>query len=195
MNTMTYRPFGANPPVAVFDIKQVLFELTYKLPVGQVISNVYDNKIFSLWPLAENLVQVDFIFGNSDWIKFTHYSPGEHTSAWSGRTINLALFVLSNLTGRIPVTDKLGNTASVNWLLDLERGLTRSYRVTEAGGRRILKLLLTMWKPCFQIFLDSLEWAILMIPRPHWACCSTSHAACTSEYFGKAGWLDQTLPS
>lgn len=68
-------------------------------------------------------IQVDFILGNLDWLKFSHHSPGLDVSPYKGVYISTALGVLAKMNKSWELHVGEERVARVGWAFDLERGL------------------------------------------------------------------------
>lgn len=82
-------------------------------------------------------VQVDFIYGDSDWLKFSHWSPGKDRSPFKGVLISQTLGVLAkmNVLFRYPKTDDPNlRQAEVAFAYNLERGLSVRCRLRRKDG-------------------------------------------------------------
>lgn len=107
------------------------------------------------WPIAgdptRGYVQVDFIFGPAEWLKFTHYSPGKDFSPYKGVFISTLLGVMSKVRKDFeawepghepppgfdyddPVVDKTKRLARVGLAYDLEKGLYRKWELRLRDG-------------------------------------------------------------
>ena len=93
-------------------------------------------------PNSEDNVQVDFIYGNAEWLKFSHWSAGE-ASDWKGVFISQTFGVLAKMKVlyRYPedaVVDKDNNVderlGEVAFSYDLEQGLRVRCRLRKRGG-------------------------------------------------------------
>lgn len=113
---------------------------TKTLPGGQ---------IQTVWVIANDpakgLIQVDFILGNPDWLKFSHHSPGLDRSPYKGVWISTMLGVLAKLQKDYelwdegPQNDPKQQIARVGWSYDLEKGLQRQWRLRKRPGERMGK--------------------------------------------------------
>ena len=87
--------------------------------------------INTCWPIEGNphkgLVQVDFIAGNPEWLKFTHFNPGNNISPWKGIMISTMLGVLTKLN--VDYLQEIDNIqlAKVGLYYHLERGIERRW--------------------------------------------------------------------
>lgn len=90
-------------------------------------------QIQTVWAIVGQggLVQVDFILGNAEWLKFTHYSPGLDRSPYKGVFVSQCLGVLAKMKrdwiypeGAI----KDDREWEISWAYNLEKGLRRRWR-------------------------------------------------------------------
>ncbi len=82
-------------------------------------------------PMLGELVQVDFILGNADWLKFTHYSPGLDRSPYKGVFVSQCLGVLAKMKRDWTYPEgaiKDDREWEVSWAYNLEKGLRRRWR-------------------------------------------------------------------
>jgi len=108
---------------------------------SELITNAQFNMAVPV-PNTNDIVQVDFIYGNAEWLKFSHWSAGD-ASDWKGVFISQAYGVLAKMTVlyRYPqdaVVDKdnkgderLGEVA---YRYNLEKGLVVQCRLRRRGG-------------------------------------------------------------
>ncbi len=77
------------------------------------------------------LAQVDFILGNAEWLKFTHYSPGLDRSPYKGVFVSQCLGVLAKMKRDWTYPEgaiKDDRIWEVSWAYNLEKGLKRRWR-------------------------------------------------------------------
>ena len=93
-------------------------------------------------PNTDRDIQVDFIYGKAEWLKFSHWSAGEESN-WKGVFISQTFGVLAKMTVlyRYPenaVVDKDNGIderlAEVAYAYDLENGLNVRCRIRKRGG-------------------------------------------------------------
>lgn len=70
-------------------------------------------------------VQVDFLIGDPEWLRFSHYSPGKDNSDYKGVWISTALGVLAKykILYTYPAGNRSERLARLGWAYDLEKGL------------------------------------------------------------------------
>lgn len=90
-------------------------------------------QIQTVWAIVGQggLVQVDFILGNTDWLKFTHYSPGKDRSPYKGVFVSQCLGVIAKMKRDwvYPENAEMDDRNwEVSWAYNLERGLRRRWR-------------------------------------------------------------------
>ena len=82
-------------------------------------------------------VQTDFIYGNAEWLKFTHYSPGKDVSPFKGVFISQTFGVLAKCTVffKYPADSfDESRLAEVSYAYNLEKGLYLRCRLRNSGG-------------------------------------------------------------
>lgn len=93
--------------------------------------------IITAWPIAGNskngFVQVDFIFGNNEYLKFTHYSPGSK-SRFKGVFLTQTIAVLIKMNKDYETFNENNlRTNRVGLRLDLEKGVFRRWETLTKG--------------------------------------------------------------
>ncbi|NJO63708.1 MAG: hypothetical protein HC836_37630 [Richelia sp. RM2_1_2] len=137
------------------------------IKISDIIRQKYDNEyvqtktlpggqIQTAWPIANNpskgLIQVDFILGSPDWLKFSHYSPGLDRSPYKGVWISTMLGVLAKMKKEYelwdegPRNDLKKQIARVSWSYDLEKGLHRQWKLRKRPGERMGKTNPDEWE-------------------------------------------------
>lgn len=93
---------------------------------------------------SKGRVQVDFISGNPDWLKFTHFSPGLDHSPYKGVFISTMLGVLAKIRPSFKLTEiRDGETitvARVGYHYDLELGLYRRWSRLKPGAKYLSEM-------------------------------------------------------
>ena len=108
----------------------------------------------SAWPIrgdaTNGYIQVDFIIGNTDWLKFSHRSPGE-ASAYRGVYISTMLGVLAKMCKDYESFDPESGEriARVGLRFDLEKGLKRQWQMQRRKGQGISKVDPDFWETHF----------------------------------------------
>lgn len=105
-------------------------------------------QINTAWPIlgdpANGRIQIDFIYGPIEFLKFSHYSPGTDVSPYKGVWISTLLGVLLKLkkeyeefdeTQLDPKTNEPMRVARVGWRYDLELGATRYWKMQKKYGQ------------------------------------------------------------
>lgn len=95
------------------------------------------------WPITgkpdKGYCQIDFIWGEAEWLKFSHYSPGLDNSPYKGVMISTLFGVLAKIRKewQFPehVDDPLKRKARVGWAYDIERGLKRVWKAQKLDGQ------------------------------------------------------------
>lgn len=147
--------FVGEPDLPVFKLSEFAARCREVLPKGHVDTKTMRGGQFqSAWPVAgddkKGKVQVDFVAGDPNWLKFTHYSPGKDRSPWKGVAISTMLGVLAKMykdfeafsDGTFCVGDDCRGTfmstsdtqhkervARVGLHYDLEKGLYRKWQL------------------------------------------------------------------
>lgn len=88
----------------------------------------------------DQLVQIDFILGNADWLKFTHYSPGLDRSPYKGVFVSQCLGVLAKMQRDWTYPEgaiKDDRVWEVSWAYNLERGLCRRWRCRKQPNQNL----------------------------------------------------------
>jgi len=106
------------------------YVVTDGLPGGQI--NV-------AWPILGNitngLVQVDFIHGDAEWLKFSHHSPGKDVSPYKGVWISTLMGLLAKLRKDFEAYNAAGErVARCGLQYDLEQGLHRVWEIRLKQG-------------------------------------------------------------
>jgi len=112
-----------------------------------VTSGLPSGQINTAWPIAgdinNGLVQIDFIHGDADWLKFSHWSPGD-ISPYKGVWISTMLGVLAKLKKiyqyPVKVNNPLERKARLGWTYDLEKGLNLSAQAQKKEGMGMSKM-------------------------------------------------------
>lgn len=86
------------------------------------------------WPVEETgeHVQVDFIFGNPEWLAFYYHSPSAEESKFKGTHRNVAISALASMTDRQELSEDVnpdGNCVdTIRWKWSAKTGLSRIRR-------------------------------------------------------------------
>ena len=96
----------------------------------------------------KGLIQVDFILGDPEWLKFSHWSPGLDRSKYKGVFISTALGVLAKMKKtweyRDPETGE--RKARLGWMFNLEDGLYLSAQAQKKPGQGLNKMDPEKWE-------------------------------------------------
>jgi hypothetical protein len=119
-------------------------------------------QIQTAWPIAgdfqNNLIQIDFILGNVEWLKFSHWSPGLDRSPYKGVWISTLLGVLAKIHKQFELwepsaesipydeRDPLQRIARVGWTYDLEQGLNRRWKLKKQAGQGMSEVNPDYWE-------------------------------------------------
>lgn len=154
--------FVGETELPVFSLKDLSERCLEVLPEELVdTKTIKSGQIQTAWPIAgdpSSLVQVDFVSGNVEWLKFTHYSPGKDKSEWKGAAISTMLAVLTKFRkdfekfsdGSVFVGEQCKGTyhlkfhkkrvARVGLHYDLEKGLFRKWEMQERENQGMRKV-------------------------------------------------------
>lgn len=108
------------------------------------------------WPIAglpdNGRIQIDFVIGNPEWLKFSHWSPGDK-SQYGGVYINTMLGVLSKMMKDYELwpdnadgTNRDDRLARVGLAFDLEKGLHRQWKLQRLKGQGLSKVDPDYWE-------------------------------------------------
>lgn len=109
-----------------FDWNKFVLKLRKVLPQNQFVKNHLQYN--TLWPYQDGFVQVDFLYGNLEYMRFAHWSPGENNSAFKGVYWTTAMGVWAKLHNLWSYEDEKVY-AKISYNLDLNHGLAVRYRV------------------------------------------------------------------
>jgi hypothetical protein len=141
INTVPQRPFD-HVSYPTFNLNLFLLQCYRLIGEKQINSKTRNGgQIQTAWPIKGNadlgFVQIDFISGDSQWLKFTHWSPGSDISPWKGVLISTMLGVLAKqkLDYNLVVNDV--QIAKVGLFYDIEQGLCRRWFLVDTNQRLI----------------------------------------------------------
>ncbi|MFA5489578.1 MAG: hypothetical protein WC284_10210 [Candidimonas sp.] len=85
------------------------------------------------WPIANQIgyIQIDFILGNLNWIRFTHNSPGLDVSPFKGLYIQSLIGIVAKTKLQYRLFIDSTEVANHGWIYDTTNGLTRIWRLYE----------------------------------------------------------------
>lgn len=133
--------FVGEPDLPVFDLREVAERCREVLPAGQVTTKGLKGGQFqTAWPVAgdvsKGFVQVDFVAGDPEWLKFSHWSPGKDFSPWKGVMVSTMLGVLAKMRKDFEAFDEDGERYTrVGLHYDLELGLHRKWKLRLRKGQ------------------------------------------------------------
>lgn len=133
--------FVGESDLPVFDLREVAARCREVLPSTQVTTKGLKGGQFqTAWPVAgdvsKGFVQVDFVSGDPEWLKFSHWSPGKDFSPWKGVMVSTMLGVLAKMRKDFEAFDEDGERyARVGLHYDLELGLHRKWKLRLRKGQ------------------------------------------------------------
>jgi len=142
MNNMAPR-FVGQPDLPVFSLRDFARRCREVLPNEQMSTKTLNGGQFqSAWPLcgdpANGYVQVDFLSGDPEWLKFSHWSPGKDFSPWKGVFVSTMYGVLAKRLKDFEAFDSNGDrVARVGFHFDLEKGLHRKWKMQKRVGQGV----------------------------------------------------------
>jgi hypothetical protein len=145
LNTKPAR-FVGEAELPLFRLRAFAARMREVLPQTQMSTKTLNGGQFqSAWPMAGDpslgFAQCDFIEGDPEWMKFSHFSPGKDNSQWKGVFISTMYGVLAKslkdfeaFVDNDPTKERL---ARVGWHFDLEKGLHRKWKMQRRVGQGI----------------------------------------------------------
>lgn len=132
--------FLGQEDLPVFKLRDFATRAREVLPAGHVNTKTLKGGQFqTAFPVAgdpsKGLVQVDFMEGNPEWLKFSHYSPGLDVSPHKGVMRSTMLGVLAKMRKDFELYDGETRVARVGLRFDLEKGLFRQYKLQLREGQ------------------------------------------------------------
>lgn len=132
--------FVGEEDLPVFSLKAFAERARVVLPQGHVMTKTLRGGQFqTAFPVAgdptKGYVQVDFVAGNPEWLKFSHFSPGKDFSPFKGVMVSTMLGVLAKMQKEFEVVDEQGQFARVGLRYDIEKGLHRSWKLRKRDGQ------------------------------------------------------------
>jgi hypothetical protein len=126
-----------------------------------------DHLVMTAWPIVvdyyggvpvflhgkdghELYVQVDFSYGNADWLKYSHWSPGKYHSAYPGVMIQTLMMLLVKMNKEFVWTDEHGLLADVGLIVDVNRGMYRLWRLRKRTGDEPSRVDPDFWESNFR---------------------------------------------
>ena len=138
--------FVGEPELPVFNLRGFARRMREVLPPEQMSTKTLNGGQFqSAWPVcgdpALGYVQCDFLEGDPEWMKFSHFSPGKDNSPWKGVFMSTMYGVMAKrlkdfeaFVDNDPEKDRL---ARVGWHFDLEKGLHRKWKMQRRVGQGV----------------------------------------------------------
>lgn len=132
--------FYGEPDLPVFSLRAFAERARQVLPLGHVQTKTLKGGQFqTAFPVAgdpsKGYVQVDFVAGNPEWLKFSHFSPGKDFSPYKGVMVSTMMGVLAKMNKDYELLDDQGERyARVGLRYDLERGLYRQWKLRKREG-------------------------------------------------------------
>jgi transposase-like protein len=131
--------FVGEPELPVFKLREVAERARAVLPQGHVNTKTLKGGQFqTAFPVAgdptKGYVQVDFVAGNPEWLKFSHFSPGKDFSPYKGVLVSTMLGVLAKMRKDFELFSGDLRVARVGLRFDLEKGLSRSWKMQKREG-------------------------------------------------------------
>lgn len=148
MNNKVAR-FVGEPELPLFNLRTFARRCREVLPQEQVsVKTLNGGQIQTAWPLCgdstNGYVQCDFLSGDPEWLKFSHWSPGKDNSPWKGVFISTMYGVLAKrlkefeaFVDNDPNKERL---ARVGWHFDLEKGLHRKWKMQKRVGQGVAEM-------------------------------------------------------
>jgi len=132
--------FVGEADLPVFNLKEVAARARAVLPEGHVKTKTLKGGQFqTAFPVAgdpkNGYVQVDFIEGNPEWLKFSHFSPGRDNSPYKGVMLSTMLGVLAKMRKDFELLEGEERLARVGLRFDLEKGLYRQWKLRKRDGQ------------------------------------------------------------
>lgn len=132
--------FVGQPDLPVFRLRAFAERAREVLPQGHVQTKTLKGGQFqTAFPVAGDpqlgFVQVDFVAGNPEWLKFSHYSPGKDLSPYKGVMLSTMLGVLAKMHKDYELLEGGERVARVGLRFDLEKGLYRQWKLRKLAGQ------------------------------------------------------------
>lgn len=140
LNNKVARFYG-EPDLPVFSLRAFAERARQVLPQGHVQTKTLKGGQFqTAFPVAgdpsKGYVQVDFVAGTPEWLKFSHFSPGKDFSPYKGVMVSTLLGVLAKMRKDFELLDDNSErTARVGLRYDLEKGLYRQWKLRKLDGQ------------------------------------------------------------
>jgi len=127
------------PDLPVFNLRAFAEKARAFLPDGHVNTKTLKGGQFqTAFPVSGlvslGYVQVDFVAGNPEWLKFSHFSPGKDHSPYKGVLLSTMLGVLAKMRKDFELLEGDVRVARVGLRFDLEKGLYRQWKLQKREG-------------------------------------------------------------
>jgi len=132
--------FHGEADLPVFSLRAFAERAREVLPPGHVQTKTLKGGQFqTAFPVAgdpqKGFVQVDFVAGNPEWLKFSHFSPGKDNSPYKGVMLSTMLGVLAKMHKDFELLQDGVRVARVGFRFDLEKGLYRQWKMLKRDGQ------------------------------------------------------------
>jgi hypothetical protein len=132
--------FVGETELPVFKLREFAERARLVLPQGHVNTKTLKGGQFqTAFPVAgdptKGYVQVDFVEGNPEWLKFSHYSPGQDFSPYKGVLVSTMLGVLAKMQKDFELFNGDQRVARVGLRFDLEKGLYRQWKLQKRDNQ------------------------------------------------------------
>lgn len=141
--------FVGEPDLPLFNLRDFARRCREVLPNEQMSTKTLNGGQFqTAWPISGDstygFVQVDFLSGDTEWLKFSHWSPGKDNSPWKGVFISTMFGVLAkrlkDFEAFVDNDHEQPRLARVGWHFDLERGLHRKWKMQKRVGQGVAEV-------------------------------------------------------
>jgi hypothetical protein len=125
------------PNLPVFDIRKFAARCREVLPNTHINTKPMNSGQFNTaWPIvgSEGLIQADFITGDPEWLKFSHWSPGLDYSPNRGVMISTLFGVLTKMNLDFLKIENDEILARVCGRYDIEKGFYRKWEIRSKSG-------------------------------------------------------------
>jgi hypothetical protein len=157
---------------ARFNIHEITAKCQTLLQRNRVSTNTLKGgQIQTAWPICgepkRGYVQVDFIAGDPEFLKFTHWSPGKDVSPYKGVFISTLFGVLAKMVKEYelhhPETGE--RIARVGLRYDLDKGFYRQWEVQRRPGQGVSPVDCYTWESKVGYWADKLNLGFKLPPH------------------------------